>query len=87
MTLVLCQVFSYLPLEENDELKMREVYATTNDTCYPHIQDVLDDASHCDEDIDHMEEVLSDWHMEKTKEDQGKIQNLEDAVKEDSLME
>ena len=35
MTLVLCQVVVYPPLEENDEHRVRDISSTTNDTHCP----------------------------------------------------
>ena len=57
---MLCQVIYYPPLEENDEHTMRKKFSTTNDTSYPHIEDVMDDVPSHDEDIDQMVDVLID---------------------------
>lgn len=55
MTLVLCQVVPYLPLEETGELKIKEIYSKNKDVPHFLIKDVTDDVSSSDEDIDQME--------------------------------
>ena len=53
------QVVAYSPLDdEYDAHKVREFYSPIDDTSYPLIKDVLDDASSCDEDIYRMETFL-----------------------------
>jgi hypothetical protein len=47
MTHVLCQVVAYLPLEDNDEHKMKEVSLSDKDFPHPLIEYASDD-----EDID-----------------------------------
>lgn len=65
---------------------MGDISSTIHDTCCLHIEDVLDDVSSYDEDIDQMEKVLSDQYMEQTNQDQGKMKSLED-IKQDPLLE
>lgn len=52
MTLLLWQVVSYPHMKEYDEVTMRCVSSTIDGTCCLHNEDVLDDASSYDEDID-----------------------------------
>lgn len=52
MTPVLCQLLPYPSLKENDEHKERAIYSTTKGVSHSLIEDVVDDASSCEEDID-----------------------------------
>jgi hypothetical protein len=51
VTFVLFQLLSYPPLDEDDEHKVREVSSLTHDKSYPTIEDIINDASSCDEEI------------------------------------
>ena len=82
---VLFQVVLYPSLDDNDEHKVRYIASMTYDTSYPIIEDVLDDALYCDEDIDQMEEVLIEKYMEQTNKNQGELQSIEDVNNETSM--
>lgn len=58
ITSVLCQVMPYLPLEEIDEHIIKEISSTTKDVPHPLIEDVADDVSSNDEEIDQMEGII-----------------------------
>lgn len=58
---------------------------TTEDTSHLLVEHVLDDASSYDDDIDQMEQVLTDQSMEKINIDLGKMQSVEN-IKDDSFM-
>ena len=69
MTHVLCQAVSYPPLDEVDEYKKREDSSPTKEV--HNIEDIMDDVSSCDKDIDQMEGVPIDQYMEQTNKDHG----------------
>lgn len=63
---------SYPLLGEDDEFKVRGISSTT-DVPHPLIEDITDDVYYCDEDIDQIEEFLTNWNMEKISGDPRKI--------------
>ena len=55
MTLVLCQLVPYPPLEKNDEHKVRNILSTMEDIPYLFIEDLMDNVSSNYEVNDRME--------------------------------
>ena len=86
MTLTVCQVVAYPPLDEDHEYNSREIYLLANDISYPPTKEIMDDVASCDEDIDQMEVVFIHWYMESRNKDQEKLQSIEYVIG-DSLME